>query len=128
VGSSVKPYATPLAKPIQHDSASRHRDDSFAGHEYMVKIVADENGRHVLSREAFDEAEHLRRRCHPNLNWRREVRKSQAGSRSRRRSPCSERLVAEDAEAAARGEVALDVERVVNGGMNGQEAGLIRAI
>ena len=30
----------------------------------MMKIVADENGRHVLGREALDEAEHLR--CLPD--------------------------------------------------------------
>ena len=37
-------------------------------------------------------------------------------------SPRPERFVSEDAERAAGCEMALDVERVVNGGMSGQEA------
>jgi hypothetical protein len=57
-----------------------------------------------------------RRRCHMNLSWRREVRKSQLGSCSRRGSPCLERLIAEDAEAAASGEMALDVEDPMESG------------
>jgi hypothetical protein len=64
----------------------------------------------------------FRRRCHTNLNWRREVRKSQLGSCSRRSSSCLERLVAEDAEAAASGEMALDVENVLDSGVNRQKA------
>jgi hypothetical protein len=51
-----------------------------------------------------------------NLSWRREVRKSQLGSCSRRGSPCLERLIAEDAEAAASGEMALDVEDPMESG------------
>jgi hypothetical protein len=37
-------------------------------------------------------------------------------------SPRPERLVLEDAKRAAGGEMALDVERVLDGGVNGQEA------
>ena len=37
-------------------------------------------------------------------------------------SPCPERFVSQDAKRAAGGEMTLDVERVVNGGMKGQEA------
>jgi hypothetical protein len=71
----------------------------------------------------------VERRCHTNLNWRHEVRKSQVGSRSRRSSPRPKRLVAKDAEAAARGEVALDVESVLEGGVNRQKSvALIPAI
>ena len=62
---------------------------------------------------------HATGRWHTNLNWRREVRKSQLGSCSRRSSPRLERLVAEDAEATASGEMALDVEGVLDGGVNG---------
>ena len=36
-------------------------------------------------------------------------------------SPCPERFVSEDAKRAAGGEMALDVECVVDGGVNGQE-------
>jgi hypothetical protein len=37
-------------------------------------------------------------------------------------SPCSERFVSEDAERAAGCEMALDIERVLGGGVNRQES------
>ena len=37
-------------------------------------------------------------------------------------SPCPERFVSEDTERAARCEMALDVERVLDGGVNRQES------
>ncbi len=59
--------------------------------------------------------------CHANLNLRRDVRKSQLGLSCGRGSPRPERVVSEDAERGAVREMALDVECVMDGGMNGQE-------
>ena len=45
-----------------------------------------------------------------------------SGSRRGGGSPCPERLISEDAERAAGGEMALDVERVLDGGVSRQES------
>jgi hypothetical protein len=57
-----------------------------------------------------------------NLNLVKRSLEVPSGSCSRRSPPWLERLLAEDAEAAARGEMALDVESVLDGGMNRQKA------
>ena len=56
------------------------------------------------------------------LIWPRAIWKFQFGSGRGGGSPRPECFVSEDAKRAAGCEMTLDVERVVNGGMNGQEA------
>ena len=64
----------------------------------------------------------LRGRCHTNMNWRRKSESPNSGSSCRRGSPCFERFASEDAERVTGCEMALDVEGVMDGGMNRQKA------
>jgi hypothetical protein len=74
-----------------------------------------DDGRRAL--EAFQ------RRCHINLKRRRaKFGSPSSGSGRGSSSPRLERFVSEGAERAARCEMALDVEGVVDGGVNRQEA------
>ena len=61
-------------------------------------------------------------RCHTNMNWRRKSESPNSGSSCRRGSPCFERFASEDAERVTGCEMALDVEGVVDGGVNRQKA------
>ena len=65
----------------------------------------------------------LSRRCHakPNLA-RAKIGSPNSGSGCGGGSPRPERFVSEDAERAARCEMALDVKRVLDGGVNRQES------
>jgi hypothetical protein len=61
------------------------------------------------------------RLCHVNLNWPREVSTTEFEF-MRMSQPRPESFFSEDAERAARCEMALDVESVLDSGVNGQEA------
>jgi hypothetical protein len=60
-------------------------------------------------------------RCHANRIWPTKIGKPDSGSDRSGGSPRPERFVSEDAKRAAGCEMALDVECVVDGGVNGQE-------
>jgi hypothetical protein len=65
----------------------------------------------------------IERRCHANLNLAAgKLEKLSSDSGRGGGSPRPERFFSEDAERAAGCEMALDVECVVDGGVNGQEA------
>jgi hypothetical protein len=61
-------------------------------------------------------------RCHENGIWPRQFGSPSSGSGRGDGSPSPERFFSEGAERAAGAEMALDVEGVVNGGVNRQEA------
>ena len=60
-------------------------------------------------------------RCHANKFRRVKIGSLSSGSSRGSGSPRPERFVSEDAKRAAGSEMTLDVERVVDGGVNGQE-------
>jgi hypothetical protein len=65
----------------------------------------------------------VRGHCHMNLFWQRESPKSLGSSSGRRcGSPRLERFASENAERVAGCEMTLDVENVVDGGVNEEDA------
>jgi hypothetical protein len=70
--------------------------------------------------ELEDEPDHFERPCHANLSHEDWSPNSRSGRGSS--SPRPEGFLSEDAERTAGCEMALDVESVLDGGVNGQEA------